>query len=75
MSVSVENRFVTVPTQTSRNVLITFLKLLLMDTLLLFLFLAVVSVASLLFALFPPFFQALLPLVYQALLKSFQFFL
>lgn len=74
-SVSVENRCVSVPTQTCRNVLITFLELLLTDTLLLFLFLAVVSVASLLFALFPPFFQALLPLLHQALLKSFQFFL
>lgn len=54
---------------------ITFLELLLADTLRLFLFLTVVSVASFLFALLPPSFQALLPFLHQALLKGFQFFL
>lgn len=57
------------------NVQITFLELLLTDTLCLFLLLTVVSVASFLFALLPPILQALLSLLHQAVLKGFQFFL
>lgn len=54
---------------------ITFLELLLTDALCIFLFLTVVSVASFLFALLPPILQALLSLLHQPFLESFQFFL